>query len=210
MKSSLNLLSCSNPPAQESRRPQSALTQSLRAGAAALAVLGASACASVAPLQQVVLSPPQAERAANAADHGPSGWEVQRVRVPEYLDGYDVQLRTDDYVLTRMANAKWAERLPVAMTRLLQQSIDAQWGGARKRGYEVNVSVDSFEPQPSGQVVLAARWRVTDSRSEELVARDNTVIQKALPAGPRSPAKVGRIMSEMVRELATQIVAKAG
>lgn len=193
------------------RRPAlSGLKQALCACAAAAGVLAGTACTSVAPLQQVVLSPPQAEAVAGSVDHGASGWQVQRVRVPEYLDSYDVQLRTDDYVLTRMANAKWAERLPMAMTRLLQQTIDAKVVGARDREYEVGVIVDAFEPQPSGQVVLNARWQVIDSRTETRVARDTTVIRKALPAGPRDPATVGRVMSEAVRELAFQIVAKAG
>tara|TARA_B100002049_G_scaffold197515_1_gene155302 strand:- start:617 stop:1165 length:549 start_codon:yes stop_codon:yes gene_type:complete len=178
----------------------------VRNGLAALFVASGTACTGVAPLQQVVLSPPQSERATSQA----SDWEVRRVRVPEYLDNYDVQLRTDEYVLTRMPNAKWAERLPIAMTRLLQQTIDEKLVGKRDREYEVEVAIDAFEPQASGQVVLAARWKVTDSRRENVVARDNTVIQQALPARGRDAAAVGRAMSDAVRELAIQIVAKAG
>jgi len=178
----------------------------VRNGLAALFVASTTACTGVAPLQQVVLSPPQSARATSQT----SEWEVRRVRVPEYLDNYDIQLRTDEYVLTRMANAKWAERLPVAMTRLLQQTIDEKLVGERNRDYEVEVSVDAFEPQPSGQVVLAARWKVTQSKSETVVARDNTVIQQALPARPRDAAAIGQAMSDAVRELAFEIVAKAG
>lgn len=181
-----------------------------RVGVAALLVAGGTACSSIGPLQQVVLSPPQSARAAQAADPQASGWEVRRVRVPEYLDNYDIQLRTDDYVLTRMANAKWAERLPMAITRLLQQTIDEKLIGQRDRDYTVDVTVDSFEPQPSGAVVLAARWKVVDTDDRAVIARDSTVIQKTLPAGPRQAATVGQAMSEAVRELAFEIVAKAG
>ena len=144
----------------------------MRGSIALVFVAATTACSSVAPLQQVLLSPPQTARANSEA----SSWEVRRVRVPEYLDNYDIQLRTDEYVLTRMPNAKWAERLPVAMTRLLQQTIDEKLVGNRGRDYEVDVTVDAFEPQPSGQVVLAARWKVTESKGETVVARDNTVI----------------------------------
>lgn len=189
----------------------SGLKPALRAGVAALVVLGGTACTNVAPLQQVVLSPPQAARAAGSAEHGASGWEVRRVQVPEYLDSYDVQLRTDDYVLTRMADAKWAERLPMAMTRLLQQTIDGQLASERARAqdYLVDVSVNAFEPQPSGPVVLAARWTVSEAGSRDVVARDRAVIQQALPAGPRDAATVGRAMSKAVTELAARIVAGA-
>ncbi|WP_353219078.1 PqiC family protein [Salinisphaera sp. S4-8] len=178
----------------------------LRGGIAALFVAASAACSTVAPLQQVLLSPPQSARAETQA----SDWQVRRVRVPEYLDNYDIQLRTDEYVLTRMPNAKWAERLPVAMTRLLQQTIDEKLVAERDRDYEVDVVVDAFEPQPSGQVVLAARWKVTDSKTETVIARDNTVIQQALPARPRDAAAIGEAMSDAVRELAFEIVAKAG
>ena len=70
--------------------------------------------------------------------------------------------------------------------------------------------VDAFEPQPSGQVVLAARWKVTQSKTETVVARDNTVIQQALPAKPRDAAAIGQAMSDVIRELAFEIVSKAG
>ena len=148
--------------------------------------------------------------AARASSSQASSWEVRRLRVPEYLDNYDIQLRTDEYVLTRMPNAKWAERLPVAMTRLLQQTIDEKLVGNRGRDYEVDVVVEAFEPQPSGQVVLAARWKVTQSKTETVVARDNTVIQQALPAKPRDAAAIGQAMSDAIRELAFEIVSKAG
>jgi Uncharacterized protein conserved in bacteria len=190
--------------------PRHAIRSLWRAGLATLLIAGGTACSGVAPLQQVLLSPPQSARAAGSANPQASGWHVRRVQVPEYLDNYDIQLRTDDYVLTRMAGAKWAERLPVAITRLLQQTIDAKWVGQRERDYNVDVSVDSFEPQPSGQVVLSARWKVIDTRDKAVIARESTVIQRALPAKPRAAAAVGRAMSEAVRELAFEIVAKAG
>lgn len=178
----------------------------IRSGLAAACLVGLSACASVPPVQHVLLSPPQSERATTKA----SQWDVRRVQMPEYLDNYDIQLRTDEYVLTRLPDAKWAERLPVAMTRLLQQTIDEKLVTQRDRPYQVDVSVDMFEPQTSGNVVLSARWKVTDTQSETVVARDNTLIQQSLTGPERDPAIVGRAMSEAVRQLAFQIVSAAG
>ncbi|GAB3681318.1 PqiC family protein [Salinisphaera aquimarina] len=175
-------------------------------GAIAVCLLGLSACASVPPVQHVLLSPPQSERATTRA----SRWDVRRVQMPEYLDSYDVQLRTDEYVLTRLPDSKWAERLPVAMTRLLQQTIDEKLVNKRDRPYQVDVKVDTFEPQPSGQVVLSARWTVTDTQDDTVIARDNSLIQQPLPAANRDAAAIGRAMSEAVRQLAFRIVAAAG
>lgn len=161
-------------------------------------------CASVPPLQQVTLSPPQTQSVPTR----PSGWTVRRVQVPEYLDNYGIQLRKRNYVLMRMANAKWAERLPEAVTRLLQQTIDQKLETKRKQHDVVHVDIDTFEPQPSGKVVLSASWRVNNAQGG-LVARHDTVITEPLPAQP-SPDQVGEAMSTAVRELAMQIVARAG
>ncbi|KEZ79167.1 hypothetical protein C41B8_00420 [Salinisphaera hydrothermalis C41B8] len=152
-----------------------------------------------------MLSPPQTERLAAK----PSDWQVRRVQMPEYLDNYDIQLRTNDYVLTRLPDAKWAERLPVAVTRLLQQTIDEKLQDKRDKHYQVHVNVDTFEPQPSGQVVLAAEWRVTDAH-DHVVARNDSLIKEPLPKTSRNADTIARAMSTAVRELAMQIVAHAG
>lgn len=173
--------------------------------AALATALSLTGCGSLPPLKHVMLSPPQTQRPAAR----PSDWEVRRVQMPEYLDNYDIQLRTNDYVLTRLADAKWAERLPVAMTRLLQQTINEKLETKRDRHYQVHVNVDTFEPQPSGKVVLAADWRVTDANGNTVVHHDS-LIKEPLPSSQRNPDTIGRAMSTAVRELAMQIVARAG
>lgn len=173
--------------------------------APALASIALAGCGSLPPLKHVMLSPPQTQRLASR----PSDWKVERVQMPEYLDNYDIQLRTDDYVMTRLPDAKWAERLPAATTSLIQQTIDEKLQTHRDRHYEVHVSVNTFEPQPSGNVVLAADWRVTDANGD-VVARDDSLIKQPLPAHQHSPDAIGRAMSAAVRELAMQIVAAAG
>ena len=152
-----------------------------------------------------MLTPPQTQRLAAK----PSDWKVRRVQMPEYLDNYDIQMRTNDYVLTRLPDAKWAERLPVAVTRLLQQTIDEKLQTKRDKPYQVHVDIDTFEPQPSGQVVLSANWRVTDGH-DQIVARDDTLIKEPLPSAERNADAIGQAMSTAVRELAMQIVAHAG
>lgn len=185
------------------------MNQSIIARALATATLAAgllTACGGLPPLQRVTLSPPQTQRAGAE----PSDWQVRRVQVPEYLDNYDIQLRSQSHILDRLPNARWAERLPVAMTRLLQETIDEKLVNNRDKNYEVHVTVDTFEPQPSGKVVLSAEWRVTDA-NERLVARDTTLITEPLPMlHTHAPDVVGQAMSEAVRELAMQIMARAG
>ncbi|WP_423823235.1 PqiC family protein [Salinisphaera sp. SPP-AMP-43] len=167
-------------------------------------------CSSMPPLKHVMLSPPQTQRLASQS----SNWDVRRVQMPEYLDNYEIQLRTEDYVLTQLPNARWAERLPVATTRLLQQTINEKLQNGRDKHYEVHVDIDTFEPQPSGNVVLAAEWRVTDA-ADTVVAHDDTLIKQPLAEGDAessqpSAGEIGRSMSSAIRELAMQIVARTG
>ncbi|MBH03084.1 MAG: hypothetical protein CMP08_03005 [Xanthomonadales bacterium] len=163
-------------------------------------------CGGVAPLKRITLSPPQTERLPAR----PSDWHVMRVQVPEYLDNYHLQIRSDAHVLSELPNAKWAIRLPVAMTRLLQETIDEKLVQGRNKPYDVHVDVSTFEPQPGGTLVLAAQWRVTDS-ADTTVARDTALIRESLPAGSSDNAEViGRAMSNAVRELAMQILAQTG
>ena len=175
----------------------------------ALSVL--AGCAGSPPLEQLVLSPPQTAPAAAR----PSNWQVQRVQVPEYLDNYEVQLRTQDFVISQLPDAKWAERLPVAITHLLQRTIDAKLQSARSQPYRVTVMIQNFEPQPAGGVLLAARWRILDRRTDAVIARDNTLIRQPLATGvggtqALEPAAVGQAMSQAVRELGARIAAAAG
>lgn len=166
----------------------------------------ASGCASLPPLKHVTLSPPQTARAPAR----PSDWRVRRVLVPEYLDNYQIQQRTEDYVIAPLPNARWAERLPAAITSLLQQTIDEKLVNHRDRPYVVHVSVDTFEPQPDDRVVLSADWRVTDG-SGSLVARDTALITEPLAENMRHrPGEIGQAMSAAVRELAMQILARTG
>lgn len=164
----------------------------------------AAGCTSLPPVKHILLSvPPEARSTAQ-----PSHWDVARVQMPEYLDSTEVWLRTEDYILMPMRNAYWAQRLPVAMTQLLQQTINAKLLTHRDAPYRVRVQVDAFAPQPDGNVVLSARWRVVDTRSDRVVHHDDTLIRQPL-AGALSAATVGRAMSEAVRQLAFQIVAAA-
>lgn len=182
------------------------MKKALSCGALALAMAsGLSACGSVPPLKHVMLSPPQTQRLPSR----PSHWQVRRVKMPEYLDNYDIQLRTDDYVLTRLHDAKWAERLPLATTRLLQQTINEKLVHNRQKHYRVDVDVDTFEPQPSGEVVLSAQWQVIGA-GDQVIARDDAQIQEPLPASQRTPGAIGQAMSSAVRELALRIVSAAG
>ncbi|GEM_PF-1082179 len=174
--------------------------------AGALAVTTLAGCSSSPPLKHVLLAP------ANTTVEPPkhSSWQVAQVNVPAYLDSYDINYRASSYVIDQLPNAKWAQRLPAGITALLQSTINSQLQSGRHKPYTVKVDVSTFAPQPSGKVVLSARWQVKDRKTGHVVAQDATVIKQSLPDKKRTPESVGRTMSRAVRKLGHRIVAAAG
>lgn len=168
--------------------------------------LGLSGCASTPPLKHVLLVPPQA---SHLPPRG-SNWQVALVKVPEYLDSQNIRYRTNDYVIKELPNAQWAEPLPSAITSLLQTTINSKLETGRAKPYTVHVDIATFALQPSGKVVLSGRWRVTNRKSGEVVARDAIALKKSLSTQNRTPESIGRTMSQLVRELAYRIVATVG
>ncbi len=175
----------------------------------ATAMLALGGCSQQPPAQLLVLN------ATPPAQLSPDVRAVVRVAqlsVPEYLDGFDVLVRTGDHRLTPDPDSKWAERLPAAMTRALR-------AGLRSRGYadgdmadlELVVDVDRFEPVLGGDILLVARWRVTDGtrRTAPPVARGDAVIRHPV-AGPggaitQSVAAMDAAMADLVGRIATDL-----
>lgn len=173
---------------------------------AGMVSLSLAGCTSTPPLKHVLLTPPQA---SHLPPRG-SNWKVALVQVPEYLDSTEIRYRTSDYVISELPNARWAQPLPSAIASLLQTTINSKLETDRARPYTVHVNIANFAPQPSGKVVLSGRWRVTNRKSGEVVARDAITIKEPLPTRTRTPAGIGRAMSHLVRTLAYRIVAAAG
>lgn len=165
---------------------------------ASLLLLLLAGCGTVPPAAKVMLSAPP-EHTGHA-----SHWHVMRIKMPEYLDNYDIRLRRHDYVMTHLDNAKWAERLPAAMTRTLQKTIDQRLESHRDRSLDVRVAVDNFELQSENEAVLSARWQVTD-KDRNMLAQDQILVRKPVPVA-NDPDAVGKAMSEAVHELATDIM----
>lgn len=171
-----------------------------------LVIIGVTGCASAPPLKQVLLAPPETHHVPPEQ----SNWQVAVVTVPNYLDSYHIRYRSSDFVIDELPNAKWAQRLPSAITALLQSTIDSKLETNRDRPYRVKVTIATFAPQPSGKVVLSARWRVNNRDTGESVAHDSVIINKPLTMKDRTPETIGQTMSQTVRNLAYQVVAEAG
>ncbi|WP_323990209.1 PqiC family protein [Nguyenibacter sp. L1] len=143
----------------------------------ALAGLLPAGCASP-PVRFYTLGAPAI--AAGAEPAGPVGpaartVTVDRVVLPDYLDGQDLVVRTGNRIL-RSDRGRWASRLSLGATDL----ITARLGQARSDLFVTD------QPQ-----VLPAAWRLAVNVSRLDVTRDGTASLDAdwsiIPHDPRAP-----------------------
>ena len=136
------------------------------------------------------------------------------VVLPGYLDRATLVRRVGTNQLQLSASDRWAEPLPEAVARVLQENLTALLGTGRVVLYpwspgtridtRVNVELLRFEPGPDGGTDLEARWTVRDAPGTRLLARESHVTEPA--AGGDTAAAV----AAMSRALATLSAEIAG
>jgi cholesterol transport system auxiliary component len=138
--------------------------------------------------------------------------EVRPVRLPDYLDTRDLLIRKGNRLLPS-TTGQWAERLSVGMTRALALALGAHLPNValfttdpvQRAARQVLVDVTSFEARADQEVVLAARWTLTDgSGRRSLLAADTVLVE---PTGSTSDEVVVNAMDRAVQALANQIAA---
>lgn len=140
------------------------------------------------------------------------GVNIPAVSVPEYLDTYDVLIRTSEFSLQAARNTKWAEKPSSALTRLVRaRAAAAGFANVDRPDYEVLVDVDRFEPTSGGVVVLSARWRVIDAGGrEDVVARGGDTIYQPVAEGPTGAiAAMEAAGQELARRVTASIPSRA-
>jgi len=193
-----------SPPA---RRHLPAVPWAIRCGSVLLAV----ACSRAAPPPaEYVLGVAPAPGTVMNSVQGRPIVEVRPVRLPDYLDTRDLLTRSDNQIVSS-TTGQWAERLSVGMTRAIALSLDARLpnvavvttSSVERPTRLVLVDVTAFEARADHQVVLLARWTITDGSGRvSLVSRDAEVVE---PIGKMDDAAVVSTMNRAVEALASQI-----
>jgi len=135
------------------------------------------------------------------------------VRLPDYLDHDEIVTRAAPNRVELSGNDRWAEPLEASFRRVLATDLSTQLGHAQivpfpwyrttRLDYKIEVDVDRFDRNPSGDVQLIARWTVRDGASNQILfARDSNIGESAL--SPAMADSVGA-MSAAVGELGNQI-----
>lgn len=126
---------------------------------------------------------------------------VSRVQVPEYLDDNRIWVRVDTHRVETLSHVRWAERLPRAITRRLQQQLGTGVDEAPGRP-RLMVDIQRFEAvwdegEPGARVQLEAAWRIGDGQTQ--------TASLTATAANRDASTLVAVMSSQVGALAKTI-----
>jgi len=144
-------------------------------------LLGLSGCASSPPPRLYVLpSMTDAETASPAAPRDLT-IGVGPVTLSPYLDRLPIVTRESRARLILGEFDQWAASLQDLVSRALAENLSRliptervvlhPWSRTVELDYQVTVDVMQFDTGPSGEVVLAARWRLLNAKEQALVMR---------------------------------------
>jgi uncharacterized protein len=144
-------------------------------------LLGLSGCGSSPPTRFYVL--PSLTGAETAPPAAPRDLTigVGPVTLPPYLDRLQIVTRASRARLVLGEFDQWAASLQDSVPRVLAENLSLliptdrvllhPWSRTTEPDYQVTVDVTQFDAGPSGEVVLAARWRILSANEKELVIR---------------------------------------
>ncbi len=137
---------------------------------------------------------------------------LRRVQLPDYLDTTDILERKGDE-LVPSATGRWGERLSVGISRALTAALAARLPRmivtatppVERPARQVLVDVAAFEARAGHEVVLVARWSITDGAGRRvLVAQQTSLVE---PIAGTSDSAIVAAMSRAVEDLADQLAA---
>lgn len=175
-------------------------------------LLTLGACASDPP---ALLALPAAPPVAQTGE-GTITLLLRPVRIPGYLEGFDVVTGRAGGAVSIAPDTEWAERLSDGTTRVLAGALDGRLGPGRLliegdgRIPDADLSVDITRMDPAdGRLLLQARWTLVGSRGEPrpVLAGNETV---DVPLSGSAPADIAEATSRALAGLADRLFEAAG
>ena len=144
-------------------------------------LLGLSGCASSPPTRLYVLPSMTGAETASPAAPRDLTIGVGPVTLSPYLDRLPIVTRASRARLLLGEFDQWAASLQDLVSRALAENLSRliptervvlhPWSRTVEPDYQVTVDVMQFDAGPSGEVVLAARWRLLNAKEQALVMR---------------------------------------
>jgi uncharacterized protein len=138
------------------------------------------------------------------------------VRLPAYLDRAEMVTRTEPNRLELSDTDKWAESLESNFRRVLAANLAARlvsaqivqfpWYSTTRLDYKVEVSVDRFERDGSGNAHLSTRWTIRDGATNKLLAQRDSSFGESAKSSATADSVAA--MSIDVEDLSVQIASE--
>ena len=188
-----------------------------RSGIRGLLLIGVillSACGTSQPTRYYILSS-LADVETETVSRSDLVIGVGPVKLPEYLDRYQIVSRQTDHELQVAVLDNWAEPLGVSLSRVLRENLgillgtDAvfvfPWKFATDIDYQVAVVLHRFEADSENRLVLHAQWEIISDRKPLLVRK--TVLRESAETTDYAAraAAASRALAQLSREIAMAI-----
>ncbi len=182
-----------------------------RRGLLGLALAGAAtACASPEPAYFTLAAVPGAPRRG-----GPALIELRRPGLAGYLDRPEIVRSNTAYSLRVTGSERWGEPLGDLCARILAEDLNARLPGSSvftsagsitaEADATVEIDIQRFDADPSGQVVLLAQVAVSRGRTRTAAA--TRVVRLAVPPAGAGTAELVAAMSRALGQLADALAA---
>jgi hypothetical protein len=139
------------------------------------------------------------------------------VDFPVYLDRPEIAHRSGNNQLSFAESDRWAEPLKTTFSRTLAENLSAMlptdqvnlypWTRSTRIDYQITVDVMRFDADTSGNVVLAASWKIVRPGDSQVLGRHRQRYTQAA-GGLDYPAVVAaqsRTLVQLSQDIATSI-----
>ena len=138
-----------------------------------------SACSSVGqpPIRYYVINPVTQQPLTTSTAESTLNIRVLDLRIPQYLEHFQIAKRTGEQELTFSDDHQWGENLRKNLIRTLARNLSRQLNSptvftplirsSAKPDYSVTVYIDQFEQADDGRVQLSARYQIINSSKKD-------------------------------------------
>ncbi|MEN8108361.1 MAG: PqiC family protein [Pseudomonadota bacterium] len=179
-----------------------------------LGLLMLAGCGTTKPSKFYLMTPAGDSIDMTAASGNPAVG-IGPIMLPAYLDRPEIAQRLGKNQIHYAGSHRWAEPLRVSFMRVLVENIGAMlptdriythpWGRSVSVDYQVEVDVSRFDSDTSGNVVLAANWKIIRTADNSILIHKKTSYPET--AGDPDYAAIVAAQSSALQALSKDISA---